>query len=219
MDALAWPVAVIAAALVFFGVEREAAALGPVDVEIAVRGGYGVIPSAPFYDPFFLCLGGRAGASFFHAYAGASAMYYGGKYTSPSNGFNAVGIGGVHTLLYGAEFGYGFVVLGGADPSYDPYKTPWLAPPKQRWIITVRPQVGIGYRVTYFTGDLGPTPDPWNAHSLYVEPAVVGEARWGALVLGAEASLIVSPGMRPYLPYTHEDRVAWTFHLLAGVAF
>jgi hypothetical protein len=77
-----------AAAVVTLTASRPASALGPVDLEVAFKGGYGTNDlSAGF--------GGRAGISFFGIYAGANVVDYIGKSGAP------------HQLQVGAEVGWG----------------------------------------------------------------------------------------------------------------
>jgi hypothetical protein len=216
-----WRDTVFAVPLVFFALEHDAAASGPVDVAVALRTGF-ASPIGAEDNPFGPGVGGRAGVTFRNAYVGASIMYYAGVYVSPGEGFNAQGVQGVHTFLYGAELGYGFVVVGARDPSYDPFLTPWLETPKEpHWVVAVRPQLGIGYRVTYYTGDtsFGDDPGQFNQRGLYLEPAIVGEAKWGMLLLAADVGVVVSPGMQDDFDRSAPAAPSFTFQAVVGLVF
>jgi hypothetical protein len=74
--------------------------------------------------------------------------------------------------------------------------------------------------VTYYTGDssFGGAHSQFDQRGLYVEPAFVGEAKWGVLLLGADVSVVVSPGMQD------DSDPAWaapalTFQTFVGLAF
>jgi len=90
-------VAALAAGAATFAGSRDAHALGPVDLEIAAKGGYGTNPFGGNLNPLGVGLGGRAGVSFFGFYGGAGLLYYlGGSQGDVSS----------HTLMYGLEAGY-----------------------------------------------------------------------------------------------------------------
>src|SRR5580692_9789385 len=98
MKTLALALATSAAALVTLGAARPAHALGPIDLEIAAKGGYGSTDLGPGF-------GGRAGVAFFGLYGGVSAIDYLGKSVS------VLGTSVTeHTLLLGGEVGYGFKI-------------------------------------------------------------------------------------------------------------
>jgi hypothetical protein len=80
-----------AAALLTLATSRPAHALGPVDLEIAGKVGYGS-------NNLDLGLGGRAGVSFFGLYGGLNIVDY-------------LGQSSVHTLTYGGEVGYSFKIF------------------------------------------------------------------------------------------------------------
>ena len=56
--------------------ERDAHALGAVDIEGGARVGVGTNPDSTGPNPFGLGVGGRAGVSIFHVYLGFSAIHY-----------------------------------------------------------------------------------------------------------------------------------------------
>jgi hypothetical protein len=78
---------------------REAHALGPVDLEIAAKAGYGS-------QDLNFGIGGRAGVSFFGIYGGLNVMEYLGKsQTIPDAGSVTL-----HALQFGGEVGFGFKI-------------------------------------------------------------------------------------------------------------
>jgi hypothetical protein len=70
--------------------ERPAHALGPIDLEIAAKAGYGS-------NDLDFGIGGRAGISFFGLYGGVSLVDY-------------LGQDSVHVLTYGGEVGFGIKI-------------------------------------------------------------------------------------------------------------
>ena len=78
----------------------DARAVGPVDVEIAAKVGYGTNPSSSPINPLGPGYGARAGVVFHRIYAGASFMHYLGD---PSTAGNA----SQRADLFGVELGYG----------------------------------------------------------------------------------------------------------------
>jgi hypothetical protein len=91
MRTTALVLAASAAALLVTLAPRPAHALGPIDLEVAFKGGYGS-------NDLGAGLGGRAGISFFGIYAGANIVDYLGKSPDP------------HQLQLGAELGFGFKI-------------------------------------------------------------------------------------------------------------
>ena len=101
MKTFAFAVAVSSAMLVTLVSARPAHALGPIDLEIAAKAGYGS-------NDLGFGFGGRGGISFFGFYGGLSAVdYLGTSQTLPPPG------GGTftrHTLLLGGELGFGIKI-------------------------------------------------------------------------------------------------------------
>jgi hypothetical protein len=98
---------------------RPASALGPVDIEIAARAGYGTSTRRnDATNPMGVGLGARAGISFLSVYAGASAMYYFGGSDTPLGMPKDTQT----SWMYGVEGGYSVTVL----------------------VLTLRPLVGVG---------------------------------------------------------------------------
>jgi hypothetical protein len=84
-----------------FSFSRDARALGPIDLEIAAKGGYGTNPFGGNINPLGAGLGGRAGVAFFGFYGGAALLYYfGGSQSGVSE----------HSLMYGLEAGYNWKI-------------------------------------------------------------------------------------------------------------
>jgi hypothetical protein len=148
---------------------REAHALGPLGIEIAAKGGYATNPdsSSPI-NPLGVGLGGRAGITLLGFYGGVNVLYYLGG----SQDVGPLGTLSEHFLLYGIEAGYGFTL---AD------------------VLTIRPQVGVG-NATFsasFSGNSAST----SASNLYLEPGVTGLIALGQWFVGADANLLVIPGV------------------------
>jgi hypothetical protein len=100
MKTFAFAVALSSAVLVTFVSARPAHALGPIDLEIAAKAGYGT-------NDLGFGFGGRAGISFFGLYGGLSAVdYLGTSQTLPPPG----GTFTRHTLLLGGELGFGIKI-------------------------------------------------------------------------------------------------------------
>jgi hypothetical protein len=93
----------------------------------------------------------------------------------------------VHTLMYGGEAGYGFKLLD---------------------LLTIRPQVGLGNAT--FTASAGSV--SLSNSNLYVEPGVTALVSFGLLFVGADANLLVFPGL-------NNSQAAFTLHGQVGVTF
>ena|SRR5579883_2186374 len=107
------------AALLFFA-PRPARALGPLDIELGAKGGYGTqTDSGKGAGPFGVGLGARGGVAIFGLYGGVNFMYYLGGNQTDSTGSSI----STHSLQYGFEAGYGFKLLD---------------------LLTIRAQVGLG---------------------------------------------------------------------------
>ncbi|MCL2450379.1 MAG: hypothetical protein FWD17_15640 [Polyangiaceae bacterium] len=164
-----------AAAAGTFAFTRPAAALGPLDIEVGARAGYGSSPYKNYpFDALKAGAGARAGVTVFNVYAGASLMYYFGD----GNGsFSAT------SLMYGIEGGYNFNFL----------------------FLTIRPQIGIGNFETHYTWatDMGPMKGPlaiaaWGGvsnRSLYIEPRATALVHIAFVYLGADAGVLLTPGL------------------------
>jgi hypothetical protein len=178
---------------------REAHAVGPLDIEVAPKFGYGSNPgSGGFgFDALSIGLGGRAGVSIFGIYGGINVVdYLGGTqplFPCPTPG--EVGCGGGasgHTLMYGGEFGYGFKLK----------------------LVTIRPQMGVGRSVAYGLAQNG---------GLYLEPGVTVLLSLGLVFLGFDANLAFFPDATETVDDSETVHtgltLAFTFHLQTGVRF
>jgi hypothetical protein len=145
-------------------ISRDAHALGPIDLEIGAKVGYGTNPTGDTIDPLGFGIGGRAGVSIFSIYAGLSAMYYFGG--SASNG---AGSRDGKATLYGLELGYGFSLA----------------------FLTLRPQIGVGFYNGNFTT---PPPSDGDGRNVYLEPGLTAIIPFGIWFAGADANLFFLPG-------------------------
>jgi hypothetical protein len=180
---------------------KDASALGPIDLEVGAKAGAGTTPSntpsgAP--NPLGFGLGARAGIAILGLYGGASIVYYFGGSEQPPPLPNAI-LGGsppkvsTHSLMYGVEAGYGGKLLE---------------------LLTLRAQVGIGNFTN--TVDVGSASNSNN--NLYVEPGVVGLLGLGSFFVGADANVLILPGLKDYTGTTNTD-IAFTFHGQVGYKF
>jgi hypothetical protein len=150
--------------------ERDAHALGAVDIEGGARVGFGTTPDSTGPNPFGLGVGGRAGVSIFHVYLGFSAIHYFGT-SSDLSGPGAAGQFSTSSLTYsstlvGGEFGYSITGIP---------------------LLTLRPQIGVGNAAFSF-GDA-------SQNHLYLEPGLVALVSLGLLYVGADANLLAIPGI------------------------
>jgi hypothetical protein len=173
---------------------REAHALGPLDIEIAGKIGYGSNPdSGEGFNRLGFGFSGRAGLALFGIYAGVNIVdYLGGSGTPPcppGGPCPAPVKSSVHTLMYGGEFGYGFKIS----------------------IVTIRPQVGVGSAVVYGPGG--------SASSLYLEPGVTGLVAIGILLVGVDANVAIFPSTTNGEGTSSSTEEAFTIHGQVGVRF
>lgn len=152
---------------------RDAHALGPVNLEIGAKAGLATNPSSDFpTNPLGFGLGGRAGISFLGIYGGVQFLYYFGG----SDASSVLGNVSAHTWMYGFEGGYGF--------TFGP--------------ITIRPQIGLGNTTIHTTvkstiGDISASAGDNN--NFYFEPGVTGLFSFGLWFVGADANLLLIPGL------------------------
>jgi hypothetical protein len=152
--------------------EHDAHALGPVDIEAGARVGLGTNPDSKGPNPFGLGIGGRAGVSIFHIYAGLSAIHYFGSSSDVATPVGTASLSYSSTLL-GVEAGYSITAI-----------------PK----LTIRPQLGVG-SASFSFGDL-------SSSHLYLEPGVTVLVSLGLVYLGADANLLAIPGVERGLDTT-----------------
>jgi hypothetical protein len=159
-----------------FGFSRQASALGPIDLEVGARAGYGSNPfkDAPPINPLGGGIGARAGVSFFNIYAGASFMYYFGgstneALTDPGTGTTTSEKVSQSSFLYGLEAGYNFSIL----------------------FLTIRPQIGVGsYNLHTSVGG-----DSADKHNVYIEPRATALIGIGLFYFGADVGVLLTPGL------------------------
>ncbi len=174
---------------------REAHALGPLDIEIAGKVGYGSDPGGGAgFNRLGFGVGGRAGIALFGIYAGVNIVDYLGGTASPQpcplmDASPACSGGSVHTLMYGGEFGYGFKIS----------------------IVTIRPQVGVGSALVSSPGG--------NSSSLYLEPGVTGLVHFGVLIVGVDANVAIFPSATEINTQGVSTLTAFTIHAQVGVRF
>jgi hypothetical protein len=173
--------------------ERDAHALGPVDVEVGARVGVGTNPDSNGPNPFGFGIGGRAGVSIFHIYGGLSAIHYFGSSAD-------VGGPGVAGTLINTSATYSSTLLG-VEAGYSITAIPHL---------TLRPQLGIG-NASFSFGDLS------ESH-LYLEPGVVGLVTLGLVYVGADLNLLAVPGIDQGGGDT-KTYTAFTIHGQIGIQF
>jgi hypothetical protein len=186
-----------AAAFAFLAgsISRDAHALGPIDLEIGAKAGGGTNPFGQPPNPLGFGLGGRAGVAFFGIYAGVDAMYYfGGKSTLTPPGVQTGGESfSDHSAMYGFDLGYNFKIA----------------------LLTIRPQLGIGN----FTVTSGVDGQGSSSHSnLYLEPGLTALVSLGLLYVGADANILVLPGVEQPTGGTGTN-TAFTLHGQVGVRF
>jgi len=185
-------VAATAAVVVIGSVARDAHALGPIDLELGAKVGAGTSPASSGPNPLGFGLGGRGGISFFGIYAGVDAMYYFGgseTLTPPGPAGTSSEKISLHTVMYGLDLGYNFKIA----------------------ILTIRPLLGIGN----FTESSSPSSG--NESNLYLEPGVTALVSLGTLFVGADANLLVLPGINT--PTGNQTETAFTLHGQVGVRF
>jgi len=149
----------------FVASEREAHALGPIDLEAGLKVGVGTSPDSKLpYNPLGFGLGARAGVQLFSLYLGGSAVHYFGGTTSVL-GHDV----GSDANLLGGEIGYTI----GAIP-----------------FLQIRPQVGGGDAIIGPKGDSTGNSKGY----FYLEPGLTVLIPLGLLYVGADANLLWIPG-------------------------
>ncbi len=169
--------AAVAAGAGTIALSCPAYALGPVDLEVGARVGYGSNnqKGSGEINPLGVGLGARAGVSFFNIYGGAQVMYYFGGSQTELVGIDAMGnpVSAKVTetsLLYGFEGGYNFSFA----------------------LLTIRPTLGIGNYTAHLNVSGGGSSD---VHNVYVEPRATALIGLGLWYLGADVGLLVTPGL------------------------
>jgi hypothetical protein len=178
----------------------DANALGPVDVEIAAKGGGGFPPWGQS-DGLGGGLGARAGVlpAGSGLYGGLSFLKYGGGGSSISSGsmFSPVPMpvgGSYHSFVWGVEGGYGVRFLDR---------------------LTIRGQLGLGDYIDvadtqYSTGQSATQ----TRHSFYLEPGVMTMVAIGPVFVGGDVNLLIAT-----FAYQARYDAAVTLHAQLGVTF
>jgi hypothetical protein len=191
---------VIAGAL---AVPKSAWALGPVDLEIAARGGGAFLANEPAGapNPLGFGLGGRAGVDIFTSYyVGVTGMYYFGA-TASSNTDDI----STHAVQYGVDVGYNiylFKLIGLPDTIGK--------------LLDLRPQLGIGnLTISESQGLVAPgspglsTPSQ-DVSNLYLEPGLVGLISVGWFLAGADVNAL-------WIPKESGPNAGLTAHIQLGI--
>jgi len=145
---------------------RDAFALGPVDIEVAAKVGYGTSTQSGV-NVLGPGVGGRGGVSIFNFYFGVQGMYYfGGSQTIAFQGLPSVQFS-YNSVLYGGEVGYSIGL---------PF-------------VTIRPQVGVGNYTLNVSNGGG------SQSNIYDEPGVTGLDKLGLWMFGADVNLLALPGV------------------------
>lgn len=156
----------LVAGAAFLVSERDAKALGPVDVEVGARVGVATNPDSDGPNPYGLGLGVRGGVSIFNIYGGLSFMHYLGSSQDVPGG----GSVDFSSTLYGLELGYSIKAIP---------------------MLTLRPQLGIGNAsLTSSVGSFSAS-----SSNLYLEPGVTALVPLGLLYVGADVNLLLLPGV------------------------
>jgi hypothetical protein len=159
-----------ALALAAFFHANSAHALGPVDIEVGLKGGYatdaGLSP-----NPYGFGLGGRAGISVVGIYGGVSGMYYFGG----SQQVAAASSVSTTSAMEGGELGYTFKLS----------------------VLKLRPQLGLGNVTLSGSGSANVNgqnvPGSNSLSYLYLEPTGVVLISLGLFYVGADAGVIILP--------------------------
>lgn len=174
--------------------ERDAHALGPVDLEVGARVGVGTNPDSAGPNPFGFGIGGRAGVSIFHIYGGLSAIHYFGTSKDLAGPGTAAGVFSTTSVTYSST-------LLGVEAGYSITGIPHL---------TLRPQLGIG-NASFSFGDAS------QSH-LYLEPGLVALITLGLLYVGADTNLLAIPGVDQGNNET-KTYTSFTIHGQIGIQF
>jgi hypothetical protein len=169
---------------------RDAHALGPVDLEVAGKVGYGTNPFSGFPNPLGFGLGARAGVSILGLYGGLGLMYYFGS----SQNLPGVSVSS-NSFLYGVEGGYGAKLLG---------------------LVTLRGQLGIGSYTVSQSGTRGASSNS----NIYLEPGLTALLTFGMVLVGVDANVLILPGISDPGPTGQSGvDAAFTIHAQGGVKF
>lgn len=183
-------VAALAVAAVAWTVaERDAQALGPVDLEVGAKLGVGTNPDSRLANSYGFGMGGRAGLTIAHFYGGVSAVhYFGGTKEIAGQTIDA------SSTLLGVEVGYTIKAIP---------------------LIRLRPQVGIGNAHYSTSVD---TVEGKGDDKLYLEPGLTLVIPLGLLFVGADANALLVPNVDQG-DGTSKTLTALTLHAQIGLTF
>jgi hypothetical protein len=138
----------------------------------------------------------------FGFYGGAALTYYVGESQNVTIPSGSVSLS-EHVLMYGLEGGYNITLL---DK-----------------LLTIRPQIGIG---NFTLSSSGSASAPGlsgsgsnSASNLYLEPGVTALISLGQWFLGADANVLVLPGVTDPSSNSSTTDAAFTIHGQGGVRF
>jgi hypothetical protein len=199
MKAPALAFASLATAVAALSYSSTAHAIGPVDIEIAARGGYATNPGSGA-NPYGFGIGGRAGVSIIGIYAGVSGMYYFGSTQQASVGGVPVSSSPT-TAMEGFEAGYTFKLS----------------------ILKIRPQVGVGNATFGGSGSVdvngSSTSLSGSSSNLYVEPGALVMVMLGStFFVGADVNALILPSVADGTGTT-TTYTSLSFHAQLGVQF
>jgi hypothetical protein len=181
---------------------NSASALGPLDLEVAVKAGGGSNWTGQSPNPMGFGIGGRAGVAIHGLYGGVNGMYYvGSSATGNCVPFPPCFPSGreftysLHSYQYGAELGYGAMIS----------------------LLTVRAQVGLGdYGLVSHVETVSQTTNSY----FYLEPALVGLVSLGTWLIGADVGALLLPsGLDPRGVTSSKFDSAFVAHGQVGVRF
>lgn len=194
-------VAAIASGLLV-SVAPDASAVGPVDLELGAKGGFGTNPTSSSANPLAFGLGARAGASMLGFYAGADVTYYFGIGTTSVSEYKISD----WALKAGGDIGYGFKIAA----------------------VTIRPRLGVGDLIVTSnpTQTAPPCPcfisfpvvRPSTQDYLYIEGGLTALVPIGMFFVGADIDFLVVPN--PIVGSCCDElETAFTFDAQTGIRF
>jgi hypothetical protein len=176
----------------FVASEREAHALGPIDLEAGLKVGFATNPNSDAnFNPFGFGLGARAGIQIFSLYLGGNAMHYFGGSTT------AAGLDVSESMNeLGGEVGYtiGFIPL-----------------------LQIRPQIGFGDAI--LSAEVANVSQ--SKGYFYLEPGLTVLVPLGLLYVGADANALLLPsvdsGTDATGKTTTKTYTSFTLHAQVGI--
>jgi hypothetical protein len=186
---IALTLSLVLAPLTLAVTEREARALGPIDLEAGVKAGVGTNPESTGPNPYGVGLGARAGVGIFHLYLGATAIhYFGGSFDFPAPISTKVDYS---STLFGVELGYTISAIP---------------------LVDIRPQIGLGS--ASFSASSNGTSS--STSKFYLEPGLTVIVPLGLLFVGADANALIVPGVDTPAG-TSKSYTSFTLHGQLGI--